>query len=149
MRSTATWRWLGAGASLALAASLWLPWFHGVDDSGPYSLTGWESFEAADIGLVIGCAVAALCLAISAPVTRRVLAAPLLVGVVSVVFAGGEALSGHPDHDPTADLPSAGVFVALASGLILAIAAQRLRTTFRPRDSSPAKDGSGKGAGPA
>jgi len=112
---------------VALAASLWLPWFHGVEDGGPYDESGWSSFDSADVALVIGCAVALLAIATVGMTGKRILAVPLVVGIVSVAFAGAEAISGHPDGNPTAIHPRAGVFAALASGLVLAFAARRLR----------------------
>jgi hypothetical protein len=130
-RRAETWRRGAALSSLALAASLWLPWFHGVRAGGPYDLSGWSSFDSADVGLVIGCAVSLLAVATSAIAGRRVLGVPFTVGIVSAAFAGAEAISGHADGSTTAIHPRVGVYVALACGILLALTAQRCRATLR------------------
>lgn len=124
------WRRVAAVSSVALVATLWLPWFHGVEDGGPFDETGWSSFDSADVGLAVGCAVSLLAIATCSIAGKRILAVPLVVGIVSAAFAGAEAISGHADGSTTAIHPRVGVFVALTCGLLLAFAARRLRAAL-------------------
>lgn len=122
---SSTWRWVAAASSTALAGSLWLPWFHGEGDGGPYTETGWSSFDSLDIVLTSGAGIALLAIGIGSRIPSRRPFVPFFIGVVAAGFAGSEAILGHADHDPSAGRPEIGVFVALAFGLLLAFSARR------------------------
>jgi hypothetical protein len=127
-------QWIGAAAVATgvLPASLFLRWFSGYEDSGPYSASGWSAFNYWDIALTLAAFAAFLAIAAIVVWPRHaesLALVPGLVGVTVFALALFRGLLGHADEDPALRTPEVGVYVAMAAAAILSVAAAVLRGT--------------------
>jgi len=131
-----------AGAALALAVSLLLPWYSAVIATREVSFNAFEAFswvEAAVLALV-----GAVAYLLWSRTQGRAFHLPGGDGT-AVTAAGGWAvlliawrLFDRPDADISG--VSWGIFVALAAATALAVAGQRMRAAGTPEPPNPAED---------
>jgi hypothetical protein len=111
-------------ACIALAGSLFLTWYSGVDDSGQYSASGWTALDGLDVMLAGCAAVAGIAGLLSLEAPQWVSgtgAVVTTIGLVATVVAL-RAVVGHSDTDGTLATPEIGVFVALGASVLIGAA---------------------------
>jgi uncharacterized membrane protein len=119
----------GLGAA-AVAVTLLLPWIHGTDDGGPYSVAGWEARPAYSVllGLIV---LAWLALAALPELLHRAPWAPAALAAVALGLT--RWLAHHNDYYERPDLAYGIYLSAAVQAFVLAISVALVARRSRPR----------------
>ncbi|TMK40514.1 MAG: hypothetical protein E6G56_07585 [Actinobacteria bacterium] len=117
-----------ASAALILLGALFLPWYSGVEDSGPYSTSGWNAFDELNVGF----AAVAVAVLISTVAQVRVVDAGVRVLAAAAAGICFYRIFTPADGDFALGNPAAGPFVALAALLVSSLMLQAHRNAGRP-----------------
>jgi hypothetical protein len=137
-RRTALYAAALAGGVFEVA--LFLPWYGGYEDSGPYHATAWSSYDWFDILAASLAAIAILCALVQTVVAaRREALLNFVAAAIGALLAIGvvvRGLGGHADHDFGLTDPLVGIFVALAASVALVAAELLARSCVSDRTSA-------------